>query len=82
MPVTLRRAELEPVRRSDARTGTPVWTRYIWFSWIESPVRVRDGTGYVGSSDAAKLFAFEARSGKAVWEVDAHGWAWGQPALT
>jgi len=66
----------------DGRTGAPVWTRYIWFSWIESPVTIRDGIGYVGSSDAAKLFAFDARTGRSRWELDVHGWAWGQPAVT
>lgn len=66
----------------DAQSGKPVWTRYIWFSWVESPVSVRDATGYVGSSDAAKLFAFETGSGRSVWELDVQGWAWGQPAVT
>jgi eukaryotic-like serine/threonine-protein kinase len=65
----------------DTQTGIPAWTRYIWFSWIESPVTVAGDTLYVGSSDAAKLFAFEARTGRPRWEVDVRGWAWGQPAV-
>jgi outer membrane protein assembly factor BamB len=65
-----------------AENGTPVWTRYIWFSWVESPPSVRDGMVYVGSSDAARLFAFDARTGLPSWDLDVHGWAWGQPAVT
>jgi outer membrane protein assembly factor BamB len=66
----------------DGPTGAPIWTRYVWFSWVESPVTIRGGTGYVGSSDAARLFAFDARTGRSAWEIDVHGWAWGQPAVT
>ena len=49
----------------DARTGEPAWTRYIWFSWVESSAVVRDGVAYVGSSDAAAVYAFDARTGRA-----------------
>jgi outer membrane protein assembly factor BamB len=66
----------------DASTGAPRWNRYVWFSWIESNVARHGGTGYVGSSDAAKVFAFDLTTGKPVWEADAHGWAWGEPAVT
>jgi len=66
----------------DARTGEPAWTRYIWFSWVESSAAVRDGVVYVGSSDAAAVYAFDARSGDRRWKTDVYGWAWGQPALT
>jgi outer membrane protein assembly factor BamB len=66
----------------DARTGEPAWDRYVWFSWVESSATVRGGVAYVGSSDAAAVFAFDARSGKRVWSADVFGWAWGQPAVT
>jgi len=66
----------------DARTGEPAWTRYIWFSWVESSAVVRDGLAYVGSSDAAAVYAFDARTGKPRWKTDVFGWAWGQPAVT
>jgi len=66
----------------DAATGEPAWTRYIWFSWVESSAAVRDGVVYVGSSDAAAVYAFEARTGKRRWKTDVYGWAWGQPAVT
>ena len=66
----------------DARTGEPAWTRYIWFSWVESSATVRDGVAYVGSSDAAAVYAFDARTGERRWKSDVYGWAWGQPAVT
>ena len=53
----------------------------IWFSGIESPAVV-DGTVYVGSSDAAKLFALDAGTGRSKWELDVLGWAWSQPAVS
>lgn len=66
----------------DARTGEPAWKRYIWFSWVESSASIRDGVAYVGSSDAAAVFAFDARDGRRLWKSDALGWAWGRPAVT
>ncbi len=66
----------------DARTGEPAWTRYIWFSWVESSAVVRDGVAYVGSSDAAAVYAFDAGTGERRWKTDVFGWAWGQPAVT
>ena len=66
----------------DQRTGELLWTRYIWFSWVESSAAVRDGVVYVGSSDAAAVYAFDARTGERRWKTDVYGWAWGQPAVT
>ncbi|HEX9186436.1 MAG TPA: PQQ-binding-like beta-propeller repeat protein [Vicinamibacteria bacterium] len=66
----------------DARTGEVAWKRYVWFSWIESSASVREGVAYVGSSDAAAVFAFDAASGRRLWAADVLGWAWGQPAVT
>ena len=66
----------------DAATGEVAWKRYIWSSWVESSATVRDGVAYVGSSDAAAVYAFDARTGARRWAADVHGWAWGQPAVT
>jgi len=63
-------------------TGALAWKRYIWSSWVESSATVRDGVVYVGSSDAAALYAFEAHSGRPIWSTDVWGWAWGQPAVS
>jgi outer membrane protein assembly factor BamB len=65
----------------DERTGETMWTYYVWFSWVESPLTLDGGTAYVGSSDAARLFAIDARSGRARWAADAGGSAWGQPVV-
>jgi outer membrane protein assembly factor BamB len=66
----------------EAKTGRIAWQRYIWSSWVESSAVVRDGVVYVGSSDAAALYAFDAQTGRPVWKTDVWGWAWGQPAVT
>jgi len=66
----------------DAATGTIAWKRYIWMSWVESNPVVRDGVAYVGSSDAAAVFAVDARTGRRLWMSDVYGWSWGQPAVT
>lgn len=66
----------------DARSGALVWRRYFWFSWIESSVTLRDGVGYVGSSDAQIVLAFDPHTGAALWRADVFGWAWGHPAAT
>jgi outer membrane protein assembly factor BamB len=65
----------------DAQTGEMAWKQYIWFSWVESSATVRDGVVYIGSSDAAAAFAFDAHTGKRLWKTDVYGWAWGQPAV-
>jgi outer membrane protein assembly factor BamB len=64
-----------------AETGEVAWKRYIWFSWVESSATVEDGVAYIGSSDAAAAFAFDASTGGRLWETDVRGWAWGQPAV-
>ncbi len=66
----------------DAKSGDVAWKRYVWFSWIESSAVVREGIAYVGSSDAAAVFAFDVASGRRLWAADVFGWAWGQPAVT
>jgi hypothetical protein len=66
----------------DAASGKTRWKRYVWFSWVESSATVRDGVAYVGSSDAAALFAFDVATGRRLWATDVYGWAWGQPAVT
>jgi outer membrane protein assembly factor BamB len=65
-----------------AATGSPMWTKYFWFSWVESPATVFKNVAYVGSSDAAKVFAVDIASGTSFWEADAGGSAWGQPAVS
>jgi outer membrane protein assembly factor BamB len=66
----------------DATQGRPVWSRYFWFSWVESPATIYQDVAYIGSSDAAALHAFDARSGRTVWRLDVGGSAWAQPVVT
>ena len=66
----------------DVATGRVVWNRYLWFSWIESNVVVRDGVGHVGSSDAGRVYAFDMKTGAPRWETDVYGWPWSTPAVT
>lgn len=66
----------------DLKDGTLRWKRYIWMSWVESSARIANGTAYVGSSDAAAVFAFDAAGGRPRWKTDVHGWSWGQPAVS
>jgi outer membrane protein assembly factor BamB len=66
----------------DAGTGEVRWKRYIWMSWVESSASLRDGLAYVGSSDAAAVFAVDAANGRKRWTADVYGWAWGQPAVS
>jgi outer membrane protein assembly factor BamB len=65
-----------------ADRGAVAWTRYFWFSWVESSATIRDGVAYVGSSDAARVFAVDARNGRRVWATDVNGRAFDQPAVT
>lgn len=66
----------------DSASGRPVWSRYFWFSWVESPATIANQVAYVGSSDAAALHAFDARTGRTIWRTDVGGSAWAQPLVT
>src|SRR5262249_11383770 len=65
----------------DVHSGDVAWKRYVWGSWVESSALIRDRVAYVGSSDAAALYAIDTQAGKRRWTADVHGWSWGQPAV-
>ena len=65
----------------DAVTGAVDWRHYYWFSWVDSDPTVRDGTVYVGSSDALKLIALDLDSGTVQWTARTGGWTWARPAV-
>ena len=65
----------------DVTSGAVAWKRYVWMSWVESSAAIRDRVAYVGSSDAAAVFAVDTRTGKPLWTTDVFGWSWGQPAV-
>jgi outer membrane protein assembly factor BamB len=57
--------------------GSPVWSRFNWFSWVESTGVVIDGTHYVGSSDLPAVRALSANTGALLCETDVLGFSWG-----
>jgi outer membrane protein assembly factor BamB len=66
----------------DLATGRERWSRFQWFSWIESTGVLVDGLYVVGSSDLRVVRAIEPATGRVVWETDVLGWAWGTPLVT
>jgi outer membrane protein assembly factor BamB len=66
----------------DARTGEPQWQQYYFFSWVDSVPTVADDRVYVGSSDAANVSAYDAASGRRLWQRVLGGWCWPQVAVT
>jgi outer membrane protein assembly factor BamB len=67
----------------DASTGAERWIHvHEDGSWVESSPVYDDGTIYIGSSDALKLFAFDAASGAVAWEFRTGGWSWATPVLS
>lgn len=65
----------------DAATGREQWRRYYWFSWIESPPAVFDGSVYTGSSDAVHVYARALADGALQWKTAVPGYAWPRPAI-
>lgn len=66
----------------DAETGEKKWV-YIHKdnSWVESSPVFHNGVVYIGSSDALKLWAFDATTGKVIWEFKTGGWSWSKPVV-
>jgi outer membrane protein assembly factor BamB len=65
----------------DRKTGAPAWSRYFWYSWVDSPPVASGGTIFVGSSDALSVQALAADGGRRLWSAPLPGWAWAGPAL-
>ncbi|MCP3957064.1 MAG: PQQ-binding-like beta-propeller repeat protein [bacterium] len=66
----------------DRRDGSKIW-EYVHEdgSWAESTGVYDDGTVYMGSSDALKLLAFDAATGKVRWSYRTGGWSWATPVV-
>jgi outer membrane protein assembly factor BamB len=62
-------------------SGKPAWTRYFWFSWVDSAPNIVGNTIYIGSSDSLHIFAFDG-TGTKLWESAVPGWAWARPAVS
>ena len=64
----------------DINTGRLVWQHsFADGSWVESSPVVAAGVLYVGTSDALKLLALAADTGKVLWQFDTGGWSWSTP---
>lgn len=67
----------------EPETGELLWTySHTNGSWVESSAVFANGMVYVGSSDAGKLLAHDASTGKVIWSFDTMGWSWGMPTVT
>lgn len=65
----------------DKDTGHPAWTRYYWYSWVDSVPNVVGRTMYIGSSDALRVYALDSATGRKRWETVVPGWTWAKPAI-
>lgn len=68
----------------NAKTGEQIWNlAYSGGSWVESSAVAgeTEGTFFIGSSDARKLFKFNTNSGAEVWSFSTTGWTWGTPRV-
>ena len=65
----------------DRETGQPAWTRYFWFSWVDSVPFPADGAVYIGSSDLLAVQALDSASGSRLWSAAVPGWSWARPAV-
>jgi len=66
----------------DAETGRQVWSHdYADGSWVESSAIAAGGILYVGSSDALKVSAVAADTGRELWQFKTGGWTWATPVL-
>jgi eukaryotic-like serine/threonine-protein kinase len=65
----------------DAITGTLKWNYFYSSNYpmIESSAAIENGIVYVGSSDLRKVFAFDAATGKIVWNSAVPGDTWSSP---
>ena len=64
----------------DKTSGRADWTRYIWWSWVDSFPDVGRREILIGSSDAQRVYDLNARTGRPIWATFVGGWAWPKPA--
>jgi len=64
----------------NAATGKEIWKYSYDFSWVESSAIIEKGVVYIGSSDLKKVFAFNANTGKVIWQLKVNGTAWSTPS--
>lgn len=61
--------------------GSQAWSRFQWFSWVESTPVLADGTLYLGSSDNRQVRALAPADGRTLWSTELGGWPWARPAV-
>lgn len=64
----------------DKSTGHRAWTRYVWWSWVDSFADVGRHEIVMGSSDAQRIYDLNAVTGRPIWTTFLGGWAWPKPA--
>jgi len=64
----------------NASTGQELWKYDYQGSWVESSAIIVNGVVYVGSSDLRTVFAFDAQTGRKLWERAVTGYPWSTPA--
>jgi eukaryotic-like serine/threonine-protein kinase len=65
----------------DAATGRKKWDYMTNLSWVNATPAVRDGLVYTGTSDSARFFALDAKTGRLRFNFDAKGQVFSSPAL-
>lgn len=65
----------------DAATGHKKWEYMTNLSWVNATPAVRDGMVYTGTSDSARFFALDAKTGRLRFNFDAKGQVFASPAL-
>ncbi len=65
----------------DATTGRERWSYPTSKSWVNTTPAVRDGIVYVGTSDSARFFALDAKTGRLRFNFDARAYVFSSPAL-
>ena len=58
----------------DAATGKRKWTFSNKGSWVVGSAAARDGKVYFATSDSAKLYGFDAKSGSQLFDLDFQKW--------
>ena len=64
----------------DVATGEERWSVEYVSSWVESSPLVVEGRVYSGSSDAERVFAWDAETGTPIWEYEVYQYSWSSPA--
>jgi outer membrane protein assembly factor BamB len=65
----------------DAATGHKKWEYMTNLSWVNATPAVRDGLVYTGTSDSARFFALDAKTGRLRFNFSAKGQVFSSPAL-